>query len=118
MKIYKIEDEILREIPQNEAIDFAHSDTSFVCVCSSAEWEQQTSTKIAARTVRECGIAGSSKHEAYDGYDFIALNILNENTLYTATDRIGMYIMPNALIFVCSKPGNDIVDVHIFRFPI
>lgn len=107
MKIYKIEDNLLCEMPQHEAIDFEHSENGFVCVFSVEEWVKYTNhekQRIAERTVRECGIAGSSKHEAYDGYDFIALNILNEKTLYTETDRIGMYIMPNALIFVCSKP--------------
>jgi len=114
MKIYKIEDETLCKVPQHEAIDFGHSESGFICVCSAEEWERQTSTKIAVRTVRECSIPGSSKHEAYDGYDFIALNILNENTLYTATDRIGMYIMPNALIFVYSKPIEAVQNVIDF----
>jgi magnesium transporter len=114
MKIYKIQDDALCEVTQHEEINFEHSESGFVCICSAEEWEKQTSTKIAARTVRECGISGSSKHEAYDGYDFIALNILNEDTLYTATDRIGMYIMPNALIFVRTKPVKAVQDVIDF----
>lgn len=114
MKIYKIENDILCEVSQQDAIDFDHLGSGVVCVFSTQEWEKQCSTKIAARTIRECGILGPSKHEAYDGYDFIALNILNENTLYTATDRIGMYIMPNALIFVCSKPAEAVQNVIDF----
>lgn len=114
MKIYKINEDSLYEVAQNEPVDFEHADSGFVCVCSAEEWAKQTGTKIAARTVRECGISGSSKHETYDGYDFIALNILDEDTLYTATDRIGMYIMPNALIFVCTKPVKAVQDVIDF----
>lgn len=114
MKIYKIESDTLCEVTQEKGIDFGQLESGFVCICSTEEWERQTNTKIAARTVRECGIAGSSKHEAYDGYDFIALNLLNEDTLYTATDRIGMYMMPNVLIFVCSKPVDAVQNVIDF----
>ncbi|MBE6822572.1 MAG: hypothetical protein E7518_05650 [Ruminococcaceae bacterium] len=82
MKCYKIEEETLREF----APDF---ETSAVCVCTPDELRRQT-MHFAPHTIEECEHEGPSKLEAYDGYDFIILNVANEEHRFT-TNRVGLF---------------------------
>nr|WP_319487831.1 CorA family divalent cation transporter [uncultured Caproiciproducens sp.] len=102
MKCYKITSETLEE-----------AETPFepdtVCVCTPDELIH-SHFNAAPHTFDECVSPGPAKLEAYDGYDFILLNIVNENERYL-TQRIGLYIMPKAIVFVGGRENRAVQDV-------
>ena len=106
MKCYKIENNIM--VKTEETFQ-----PNTVCVCSPKELEKED-FKVAVHTIDECSRSGFAKFEAYDGYDFILLNIIDNNEQYL-TKRTGIYIMPQMLVFVSEEPCNAINDV-IFAF--
>lgn len=105
MKCYQITEETLKE-----------TETPFkpdtVCVCTPDEL-RGSHFKAAPHTFEECANPGPAKLEAYDGYDFILLNAVNDNERYL-THRIGLYIMPDFIVFVSNwenKAVQDVLDV-------
>ncbi len=102
MKCYRIEDNAFIEAEE-------HFESSAVCVCTADELRQQT-VKFAPHTIDECCRSGSAKLEAYDGYDFILLNIINDENRYS-THRIGLYVTPEKIIFVCCRPSGVVQGV-------
>ena len=106
MKCYKIENDML--VKTEEIFQ-----PNTVCVCSPKELKKEN-FKVAVHTIDECSCEGSAKFEAYDGYDFILLNIIDNNEQYL-TKRTGIYIMPQILVFVSEEPCSAINDV-IFAF--
>ncbi len=102
MKCYKIEDEQLAETE-------AQLESSPVCVCTADELRQQN-RKFAAYTIEECCRSGPAKLESYDGYDFILLNVINDENRYL-THRIGIYVTPDQVVFVCNRPSGVVQGV-------
>lgn len=102
MRHYQIEDDTLVE----NDLEYV-GDTILVC---SSEELRKLSVKFAVHTIDECCRPGPSKLEAYDGYDFIALNVINNNNSY-ATHRIGLYYTSQMIIFVCDTPSNVVQNV-------
>lgn len=107
MKCYKIEDNTLSETEDP-------FEDSTVCVCTADELRQKN-TKFAEHTIDECCGSGSAKLEAYDGYDFILLNIADDENRYS-THRIGLYVTPEQIVFVCcrhSEVVREILDTFV-----
>ncbi len=102
MKRYQIADEMLVENENELAGDL-------VLVCTPEELRKQ-SLKFAPHTIDECSRSGPAKLEAYDGYDFILLNVINDNDSYS-THRIGLYVTPQEIVFVCSQPSGAVNNV-------
>jgi magnesium transporter len=102
MKHYQIADEMLVE-NENEFVG------DMVLVCTPEELREQ-SLKFAPHTIDECSRSGSAKLEAYDGYDFILLNVINDNNPYS-THRIGLYVTPQTIVFVCKQPSRAVDNI-------
>lgn len=84
-------------------------ENSVICVCSPNELRSQK-LKLASHTIDECCIPGSAKLEAYDGYDFILLNVIRDNFQFK-TQQMGLYIMPQKIIFVCGSTSQMLTDM-------
>lgn len=80
-----------------------------ILVCNSEDL-RKINVKFAAHTIDECNRPGPSKLEAYDGYDFIALNVISDSNLYK-TYRIGLYYTSQMILFVCDGPTDAVQDV-------
>ncbi len=92
MKCYKLEENTLAEAEES-------FESSAVCICSVDEL-QQMNTRFAQHTIEECRGTGAAKLEAYDGYDFILLNVADDDNRYS-THRVALYVTPEQVIFVC-----------------
>lgn len=86
-------------------------ENSVICMCSPIELRSQN-LKLAPHTIDECCIPGSAKLEAYDGYDFILLNVIRDNYQFE-TQQMGLYIMPQKIIFVCDRTSQMLTDVLV-----
>lgn len=105
MKCYQITEETLKETETPFTPDT-------VCVCTPDELRDRH-FNAAPHTFEECANPGPAKLEAYDGYDFILLNVVNDNERYL-THRIGLYLMPDFIVFVSNwenKAVQDVLDV-------
>jgi len=102
MKCYKIEDNNLVETDEQ-------FESSTICVCTADELRRQT-VNFAPHTIDECCRSGSAELEAYDGYDFILLNVINDENRYS-THRIGLYVTPERVVFVCCRPSGVVQGV-------
>lgn len=98
------------QIKGNTFIDIEEQfENSAVCVCTAEELRQQN-TKFAPHTIEECCGSGSAKLESYDGYDFILLNVVDDDIRYS-THRIGLYVTPERITFVCNRPSGVVQGV-------
>lgn len=102
MKCYEIENDTLVETKKE-----FENDT--ICVCTQEELKK-SDLKFAPHTVDECSCPGPAKLEAYDGYDFILLNVICES-IQLRTQRMGLYIMPKIIIFVCDESSVMLQEV-------
>ncbi len=102
MKCYEIANDTLTETEKG----FEHA---VICVCSPDELRSQN-LKLAPHTIDECSCPGPAKLEAYDGYDFILLNIIHDK-IQCQTQRMGLYIMPHKIIFVCDHSNEMLQEV-------
>jgi len=102
MKCYQIANDTLTE-PEDQ---FAENS---ICVCSGDELREQH-LKFAPYTIDECSRTGPAKLESYDGYDFILLNVIDDNDQYS-THRIGLYVTAQMIVFVCDSPSGAVQDV-------
>ena len=102
MKCYKIENDMLTE----EGAQPFQNNT--VCFCTPNEL--RGGIKVAPHTIDECTHPGPAKLEAYDGYDFILLNLIDCREQRVAK-RIGIYVMPDKLIFTCAHSAKTVQDV-------
>jgi magnesium transporter len=80
-----------------------------ILLCSSEEL-RKLNVKFSVHTIDECTRPGPSKLEAYDGYDFIALNVIRDSQS-CATYRIGLYYTSQMILFVCDNTDNAAQDV-------
>jgi magnesium transporter len=94
MNCYEIENDMLIETQKG-------FEDSVICVCTPDELRSQK-LKIAPHTIQECSVSGSARLEAYDGYNFILLNVINEKVQFQ-TQRLGLYLTPQQIIFVCES---------------
>lgn len=102
MKCYRIENETLVETePKLEG--------GTICVCTADELRQQN-PQFSPHTIDECCQYGSARLEAYDGYDFILLNVMNEGNRYT-THRVGLYVTRGRIVFVCARASKMVQEV-------
>ncbi|MGX8702236.1 magnesium transporter CorA family protein [Caproiciproducens sp.] len=102
MKCYRITKETLEEADTPFAPDT-------VCVCTPEELRAGHFC-AAPHTFSECANPGPAKLEAYDGYDFILLNVVNDNERYL-THRIGLYILPDRMVFAGEGENRAVQDV-------
>ncbi len=102
MKCYEIVNDTLVEAEKK-------FENNTVCVCTPDELSGEN-LKLASHTIDECRIPGPAKLEAYDGYDFILLNLINDKTK-CETQRIGLYIMPQTVIFVSDRSSVTVQEV-------
>jgi Mg2+ and Co2+ transporters len=80
-----------------------------VCVCTADELRAHMHP-FAPHTIDEYGRTGPSKLEAYDGYDFILLNVVNAETRFS-THRIALYVTRNQIVFVSDGPSRAVREV-------
>jgi magnesium transporter len=59
---------------------------------------------ISERIVRECERNDMSKHESYEGYDFITLNIPPDVNPAKKQQRVNIYLRDKLLVFICGDP--------------
>lgn len=102
MKCYEIENDTLVETKKE-----FENDT--ICVCTQEELKK-SDLKLAPHTIDECSCPGPAKLEAYDGYDFILLNVICDS-IQLRTQRMGLYIMPKIIIFVCDESSAMLQEV-------
>jgi magnesium transporter len=102
MKCYEIVNDMLVEAKKE-------FESGAICVCSPDELYRQN-LKLAPHTIHECSSPGPAKLEAYDGYDFILLNVVHHNKQYE-TQRMGLYIMPEKIIFVSDTSSGTLQQV-------
>jgi magnesium transporter len=102
MKCYQIENDTLAETENR-------FENNTICVCSGDELLRQN-LKFAPHTIEECSRTGSAKLESYDGYDFILLNVINDDNPYS-THRIGLYVTPQMILFVCDRPSGAVQGI-------
>jgi len=102
MKCYQIENDTLNQTD-------ARSESNAIWVCTADELRKQN-LKFAPHTIDECSRTGPAKLEAYDGYDFILLNVINNDDRYS-THRIGLYVTPQIIVFVCERLSRAVQDV-------
>lgn len=102
MKCYEIENDTLVKTKKE-----FENDT--ICVCTQEELKK-SDLKLAPHTIDECSCPGPAKLEAYDGYDFILLNVICDS-IQLRTQRMGLYIMPKIIIFVCDESSAMLQEV-------
>jgi len=102
MKCYEIENETLVETKKE-----FENDT--ICVCTQDELKE-SDLNLAPHTIDECSCPGPAKLEAYEGYDFILLNVICES-IQRGTQRMGLYILPKMIIFVADEPSVMLQEV-------
>jgi len=102
MNCYQIENDTLIETKE-----WFQNNT--ICVCSGDELRKQ-SLKFSPYTIDECSCTGPAKLESYDGYDFILLNVINDDDRYV-THRIGLYVTLQMIVFVCDRPSGAVQNV-------
>lgn len=94
MECYGIQDDLL--------VKTAETANAAVCVCTADELREM-GPSFSAQTVEECCLPGPAKLEAYEGYDFILLNVVTDQEKLSVY-RIGLYVTARQIIFVCNRP--------------
>lgn len=102
MNCYEIQNDMLVETEKG-------FEESILCVCTPKELLSQHSN-LAPHTIQACSEPGSARLESYDGYDFILLNVL-DHKLQFQSQRMGLYITPQKIIFVCEHFCTMLQDV-------
>lgn len=102
MKRYEIVNDLLVETEKQ-------SERPMVCVCTPDELRRQAAG-FAPRTADELERPGPAKLEAYEGYDFIVLNLITNPDRFE-TQKIGLYITSRAVYFVSVGPGAFVLGV-------
>jgi magnesium transporter len=76
-----------------------------LCVIGFGELRGMSSMLgISERIVRECERSEMSKHESYEGYDFITLNIPPDVDPEKKQQRVNIYLRDKLLVFICGDP--------------
>jgi magnesium transporter len=103
MIYYEASNEVLKKTEQRP-------EHGGICVCMPDELRRQEPQRFAPRTVDECEKSGPSKLEAYDGYDFIALNVIRDPEGFQM-QKMGLYLTPATVYFVCAQPCQAVSKV-------
>lgn len=105
--IYSIDGDHLKPATVRQAA--ADSEQSYVGVMNYEELAQNgAKLGIKKKFIDDCLRGGVTKHECYDGFDFLSLHIPDDSDQRKPTHRVCMYLSARLLVFVCLD--NDVIN--------